>query len=174
MSITFEDVGPRGEVVARATLSAADAAIQPPPPAGIVRTWIYALPPDLAQAKLQAEREVDQRAEAARLRWITAGYGQMLEYQATEREAERLRDAGWIGAASAYPFLVAEQDALADVGSVMTLRQVAEAVLAEAAGWATVGAAIKRIRRSAKLRIGAAASVAQIAGILAGLSYPEP
>ena len=174
MSVTLEDVGPRGDVVARATLSPADALVQPPPPPGIVRTWVYALPPDVAQARAQAAREVDQRAEAARLRWLTPGYGQVLEYDATAREALALQAAGWIGVAADHPFLAAEQLALADAGHAATLREVAEAVLIQAGGWKSVGAAIKRLRRSAKLRIEAAASVAEIAAILASLTYPEP
>lgn len=174
MSVTFEDVGPGGAIVARATMAHADALAQPPPPAGVVRSWVAALPPDLALARAQAAREADQRAEAARLRWLTPGDGQALEYDATVREAERLRDAAWIGLPGAYPFLAAEQDALAAVGSVVTLREVAEIVLAEAAAWAAVGAEIKRRRRTAKLRIEAAQSVPDIAAIMAALAYPEP
>jgi hypothetical protein len=121
---------------------------------------------DLAQVRVGALLEIDAAAENARGAFITRGAGQAMEYLATEAEA-RAFDAG---APGPFPFLEAERDAQA--GSV-TLAQVSATVLAQAEAWATVGAAIKRIRRAGKMQVEAAETVEAIAVALAGIQWPQ-
>jgi predicted RNA-binding Zn ribbon-like protein len=58
------------------------------------QTWVARAetPEELAAAKASAAAEVDADAEAARLRFITPGAGQSLEYAATEAEARAFVD----------------------------------------------------------------------------------
>ncbi len=73
-----------------------------------------------------------------------------------------------------YPWLLAEQQALATIGVVVSLEMVAEAVLATMASWNTAGSAIKRIRREAKLKVSVATTSDAISVVLGGLSWPQP
>jgi len=120
----------------------------------------FDLGPSLAAAKVAAIARVDAEAEQARLRLITPGAGQALEYQATEAEALRL-----LGDPSpdptSYPFLVAEASAQG-LTTEADLALVADQVLAAAAAWRSGGAEIKRLRRSAKLAIAVAASPTEV------------
>lgn len=119
-------------------------------------------PIDLATAKSVASRKIDDQAEAARLLFLTGGSGQALEYSATQADAQKALAVGGLPAAADYPWLAAEQAALAAVGQQVTINQVAQSVVATMQGWGQVGAEIKRIRRTAKLQIAAAASVADV------------
>lgn len=71
-----------------------------------------------------------------------------------------------------YPWLGAEQAALDSIGLVVTLEWVARQVLATMQGWDTAGAAIKRIRREAKLKVSIATTADAISAILSGLQWP--
>ena len=125
-------------------------------------------PPPLATVKATAISKVDRAAEAARLRFITQGAGQALEYEATASEA--------IAANSAPDPLEAERAAqqAAGVTPAPTLRGVTARVIAERSNWLTAGAAVKRARREAKLKIDAAETVARVEDILAELTWPAP
>ena len=108
--------------------------------------------------------EVDAAAEAARSTFLTPGAGQALEYTATEADARAYIAAGSPAspAEGSYPFLLAEIAALQAVGVTVTMAEAASSVLAEAEAWREAGAAIKRLRREAKLRIAAATTVAAV------------
>ena len=100
---------------------------------------------------------IDADAEAARLRFITPGAGQMLEYQATEAEARAYLAEP--GPAAEFPFLDAEREAL---GETATLAAVAREVLVLAGAWRRVGARIKRLRPEAKRRVEEARDAQQV------------
>lgn len=129
----------------------------------IRRRWGEGVP----ELRAGALAEIDQAAEIARSAFITVGAGQAMEYLATEAEA-RAFDAG---APGPFPFLAAERDAM---GAGATLAQVSASVLAQADAWAGIGAAIKRIRRAAKMKVEAAQTVEEIAVALAEVEWPKP
>lgn len=123
----------------------------------------------LAKMKADATVAVDRGAEMARLRFITSGAGQALEYQATEAEARRAvvdPSPDFAG----YPFLAAEWHAGGNVGGVV---DIADVVLVQTAAWQMVGSEIKRLRRTAKIAIDAATSAAEVAAA-ANISWPAP
>lgn len=129
----------------------------------------------VAALRLAASARVDAEAEAARLQFLTGGAGQALEYQATEAEARALLMAGGTPDPADYPFVQAEVAAiLAATGVVVTIESAAAAVVVEADGWKAVGSAIKELRRSAKMRIEAAASPAAIEAAATGIPWPVP
>lgn len=129
--------------------------------------------PDLETAKAAACAAIDAEAEQRRMLALTPGAGQALEYHYTAEEAARAVAQPDPLAQSAYPFLAAEQTALrATIGEV-PLRDVAVAVLADRAAWMAYGAAIKAVRRQAKLMVRMAADPAAVAGAVAGIIWPE-
>lgn len=123
----------------------------------------------LESARANAEAMIDQAAESARLRYITAGAGQALEYQATEYEAQIFSRTD---SDSDYPMLCAERDALQAAGITLNLADIAGQVLATAQEWRQKAAAIKRVRREAKLRLAQAQSQEAITDILNSLAWP--
>lgn len=123
----------------------------------------------LESARANAEAMIDQAAESARLRYITAGAGQALEYQATEYEAQIFSSTD---SDSDYPMLCAERDALQAAGITLNLTDIAGQVLATAQEWRQKAAAIKRVRREAKLRLAQAQSQEAITDILNSLAWP--
>lgn len=128
-----------------------------------------------AEDKEKAKSRIDEQAETARLQYLTAGSGQAQEYAATRNEAEQAVANGEPLDADDYPMLQAEVDALADVGQSVTLLQVAQGIMQnEVSQWLQVGAEIKKIRRSAKLRIDAATTADEVQAILDGVTWPEP
>lgn len=139
--------------------------IVPPPVPGAV---------SLEAVKTAAIARIDTEAEEARMRFLTAGAGQMLEYQATQAEAARsLTVSGELNPAN-YPYLAAEQQALLSVGVEVTLRQVAAQVLVVMEGWNLAGAEIKRLRRGAKLRIELATTIDEALAVGQGIPWPSP
>ena len=142
----------------------------------ILRPLPTPAPVSLEAFKASASLQVDQAAETARLRFLTPGSGQAMEYQQTLAEADQALSAnpGQTLPPEAFPFLAAEQQALASVGLHRSLADVALDVRGQMEAWAPVGAAIKQIRRGAKLRIDAAASLAEVHAVLDGLAWPAP
>ncbi|NDY56766.1 hypothetical protein G3N56_08415 [Desulfovibrio sulfodismutans] len=127
----------------------------------------------LETAKAAACAAIDAEAERRRLMVLTPGQGQAMEYQHTAEEAARAVAAPDPLDPAAYPFLAAEQEALlATIGEV-GLRDVAVAVLTDRAAWMAYGAAIKAVRRRAKLQIREAADVAAVAAVELGIEWPE-
>ena len=125
---------------------------------------------ELADAKAAALATVDADAEAARLRFITPGAGQSLEYAATEAEAR-----AYIAAPSsdpdAWPWINAERLAS---GGALTLAQVAQQVVALSAAWRATGAEIKRIRRAAKISIDSASTILAVRSVVDSIVWPTP
>ncbi|GAB4193242.1 MAG: hypothetical protein OHK0024_33450 [Thalassobaculales bacterium] len=139
-----------------------------------VITTTHAWRPDLEAALHLA---IDTAAESARLRFITGGSGQALEYQRSIEEARALIAAGGTPAPEDYPMLAAEVAALAAVGVSRSLAQVAAEVAAMDAAWQQAGAAIKLLRRAAKLLVStaiAAEDPAAAVAAAAGIAWPEP
>jgi hypothetical protein len=119
------------------------------------------LGPSLEAVKAAAIIAVDEAAEVARLQFITPGAGQAMEYQSGEAEARAYLADSSPDPAN-YPFLVAELNALVATGGTPTLAEVAAEVDAQAAAWRAVGSYIKELRRTAKMQIDAANSVAAV------------
>lgn len=89
---------------------------------------------------------VNAHAEAERLKYITAGSGQAMAYNAKAAEAKALKaalaaDPQHTPDAADYPFLAASLDIEGE-----TLDDVATVVLTASAAWSAVGAAIERAR----------------------------
>ena len=118
---------------------------------------------NLAPLRGRAKQKVDAQAEQERQRrWITPGDGQAQEYAVTRDEAFAIADDADPQDAD-YPQLVAERDAQAAVGVTKTLAEVGQevrSIVAQQTGGS--GAAIKRARREAKLKIDAATTPAEI------------
>lgn len=130
--------------------------------------------PLLSTLRASAENRVDSDAETARLRWLTPGAGQSLEYEASAADAQRARDAADPLDPADYPWLAAEQAAQAAVGRERTIREIAEATLDARAAWNNAGAQIKAIRREAKLRLAQATDATEIDAIVGAVTWPTP
>lgn len=128
---------------------------------------------DLAAVKTAACAAVDAEAERRRMLVLTPGEGQALEYQHTAEEAARAVAAPDPLPPAAYPYLAAEQQALMSTIGEVALRDVAEAVLADRARWLAYGAAIKAVRRRAKLEIRAATDAVQVAAVISAIIWPH-
>lgn len=112
----------------------------------------------LASVRAKASRSIDVHAEAARLRYITPGSGQAMTYLEKRSEAQAYKDAGYPSASLLdYPMVKAEKD-----GTGVTGRAAADLILAKAAEWVVLAAAIDKERRSAKFAVEAATDVATI------------
>lgn len=143
----------------------------------LVNGALIAVPPPvpkLADTKATAVDMIDRAAENARQAWLSRGAGQAMEYIMTDREARAASAAPDPLDPAKYPFLVAEQHALAAAGQVVSLRVVASNVLALCDAWVAVGAQIKQVRRTAKLKVDAAADAAAIKVILDQIFWPKP
>lgn len=135
------------------------------------------LGPDLAALKATALLRIDVEAEDARMAFLTGGAGQALEYQATEvqgRAAVAAHAAGQTLNPAAYPFVVAEATAYAEVGVTVTLLEAAQQVVVLADDWETTGSLIKALRRGAKLRVEAATTPAGVIAAATGIPWPTP
>lgn len=134
-------------------------------PDGVTRIW-QVTPRELGAVKADAKARIDLDAEAARLRYITAGSGQAMEYQ--EAAAEAVRYVATSGA-GAYPMLQASVDA----GEAANLAAAAALITAREDAWATIGANIRRLRLTAKRAIDAATTVEQVQAA-ATVTWPCP
>lgn len=131
------------------------------------------LPPAaLAKIRNAAAAKIDADAEAARAAWATPGAGQMQEYIETCAEAAAVVTASDPLVPASFPMLVAEQTAQAAVGNVLSLGQIAALVLARSAACRVGIAAIKAARRTAKLRIDAATTAAEVTSVVNGVVWP--
>ena len=128
---------------------------------------------DLDAVKAAALAAIDAEAERRRLLVLTPGAGQALEYQHTAEEAARAVAAPDPLPAAAYPFLAAEQEALAKVGVTLDLRQIADLVIYQRTTWLAYGAAVKAVRRAAKLVIDDADTHVDVAVAVAEVVWPD-
>lgn len=108
-------------------------------------------PLDLATVKADLVRFIDKAAEAERLKHITPGAGQALEYAYVVAEARAIQ----ADAKAACPLLQASVDA----GEAKTVSEVAALVLAKNDVWHAIGADIRKRRLAAKRGIEAAGDV---------------
>jgi len=120
--------------------------------------------PSLATIKAALIETIDADAERARLKHITGGSGQALEYRETAEEASRYAATGGAGS---YPMLQASVDA----GEVATLADAANLVAQREASWAVLGARIRQKRIAAKRAV-SAASTADAARAAALVEWP--
>lgn len=110
--------------------------------------------PTLDEIKARAKLFIDTVAGRVRATYITATPGQAEVYQEKLAEAREVRarlDTGESVTAADYPFLQAEMTVTG-----ADLSATADTILAIAAQWRTVGAAIEQARRAGKLAIDAA------------------
>lgn len=122
--------------------------------------------PSLDETKRALVLQIDSQAEMARLRFITPGSGQALEYREAAEEAARYDATGGQGS---YPMLQASVDA----GEAANLGAAAALVSQREAAWAAIGAEIRRLRIKAKRDV-AAASDATAARAAAQVTWPAP
>jgi hypothetical protein len=113
------------------------------------RTQIVTNKP-LLSVQFEALKLVDAAAEAARSAMLTPGSGQALEYQRTEAEARAWTEGANI---ADFPMLRAELEAMKLGNAAATIDDVVAEALSNANLWLEVGAAIKQVRRSAKVLI---------------------
>lgn len=117
---------------------------------------------DLTPIKEAAKLEVDAAAEAYRLKWITPGSGQAMVYQEKAAQARAVL----AGEPGTYPLIEAEIGITGD-----TAEEVAQIVLATAAQWTTIAAAIEATRLATKRAIDQATSEHQIKQLVEDLSF---
>lgn len=129
---------------------------------------------DLATYKDKAKTAVDEAAETARLAWLTPGAGQTIEYQQTANNAVAVVAANVEPTAGQYPWLDAEQAALAAAGTIVTKLETAKTIKGLYDAWVSAGAQIKETRRLAKLRVDVANTKGEVDAIQAGLTWPVP
>ena len=132
----------------------------------------------LAQLKAEAYVAIDERAEACRMKFVTPGSGQAMEYQRNMEEiaAYQALPAGTPedDFPSRFAMLQAERQAVYAVTG--TLPSWADTVATMAAlneQWTQVGSAVKFLRRRAKLLVEAATSPAEVRAALE-IPWPEP
>jgi hypothetical protein len=115
---------------------------------------VWAAPANLDALRTYKQNEIDAQAEAERLKYITAGYGQAMTYMAKNAEA-----LGYL-ANNAYPtpFLTAEAAATGTTVAALAL-VVRDAAIA----WQAAGAQIEALRMGAKAAIAAATDFVEIA-----------
>jgi len=106
---------------------------------------------DLATVKADLSRRIDRRAESERLKHITPGTGQALEYACVVNEVHAFHS----DPNGAYPLL----DASVDAGEAKSLAEAADLVLSKSAAWAAICADIRKRRLVAKRGIEAAGDV---------------
>jgi hypothetical protein len=128
---------------------------------------------DQTDADLELKRRagcatIDRQAERARGRFVTLGAGQLMEYEATLRDAQAVLNAG----AGDHPWVAAEQAALESAGETLTMTQVAQRIVTRAQACQVALVKIKQVRRTAKLAVGQASSDEQIQAIVSALSWP--
>jgi hypothetical protein len=126
---------------------------EPPPPP----KTLFSDDPEarLAWAKERAKEKIDGDAERARLKYITPGAGQAMEYLASEQEADQVMMVGprivIPDNPALFPFLRAEASARGT-----TIYEAAQATAQAAAQWRQVGSVIKSLRLTGKATVMAA------------------
>lgn len=113
---------------------------------------------DIEALRTVALDRIQAEAAQQRLKYISWGEGQEMEYQQTAAEAEAYQSDPNPDPAN-YPFLVAEQRAQ---GDVPTLAQIAAAVIQERAVWMDAGPKIKKARREARIAVQQATTPAEV------------
>ena len=131
---------------------------------------------DVAMLKSAACSRIDAKAETLRQGVLTPGSGQAAEYYLTYAEAVSylpLVLAGKTPTDTDYPFLLAEQAALAATAGAVTLTSVATAIMSDVGASKTALAAIKEARRKGKLAVRAAGNASLVASAEAAVVWPD-
>lgn len=123
----------------------------------------------LARLKAIRKTAIDEEAERQRLRWITPGAGQAMEYQQAATEAAAYFAAGHSEPppAGTYPMLEASIDI--DGGS---LEEVASVVLAMHTQWQAIGSEIRAARLAGKKDVDLATSLSELDAVT--IVWPDP
>lgn len=139
----------------------------------------FAAPPapviDLAALKARLKAQVDTDAEALRLKFITSGSGQAMEYQEAYAQAQVAMAATGAVKASDYPMLAATigVDLDPETGKPATdVLGVARSVKAAYEAYLQVGAAIRGARLLAKAEIDAATDADLAQAVFAAIAWP--
>lgn len=103
--------------------------------------------------KLCCDNQIDIEAEYNRLKFLTNGSGQSLEYTKTADEALAANSAPDPLEPTAYPWINAEWQALASIGVNMSFRDVVNVVFEQVMLWTQFGSFIKEVRRSTKMKV---------------------
>lgn len=152
--------------------------------AGIAEDWLAQpdgsfsppLPPerDLAAVKGSLKQTVDERAEALRLKLITPGSGQAMEYVEAQRQAQAaLSDAD--PTVEKYPMLAASigLDSDPQTGeAAIDVVGVARSITAARDAWNRAGAAIRSVRLTAKAAIDEAGTIEAAEAALDAVVWP--
>lgn len=135
-------------------------------PAHKAALWQSYTPPAISLATLKTvlRETIDGEAERTRLKYITPGTGQALEYRETAEEAARYVATGGAGS---YPMLQASVNA----GEATSLANAAAIVTEREAAWAAIGATIRQKRIAAKRAV-AEAQTAEAAKAAAVVEWP--
>lgn len=109
------------------------------------------VPHDLTEVKNKLIADIDRRAERERLKHITPGVGQALEYAYAANEARAFQS----DPNGDFPLLQASVDA----GEAKSITEAADLVLARNAAWTKMGADIRRRRLAGKRGVNGATDV---------------
>lgn len=132
----------------------------------LTRTLNWADPP-LADVKAQLKAKIDRQAEKERLKHITDGCGQALEYERVRREIVAY-NADASPTEAEYPMLAAS------IGvDGVDLAAVVATVSARESAWTTVGAAIRGVRLKAKRDIDAATTAKDAVDVWKAVTWPS-
>lgn len=142
------------------TRAAIDSMVRATPPA-----------PTLDELKGRLRELVDEAAERERLRYITAGAGQALVYEAKRTEVARWRARGEPAEPAPVDFpWAADRATRRDAALVDVLAEWS----AQADAWAAIGIAIEHVREAAKEAIAGAADAAAARAIADAIEWPAP
>lgn len=125
------------------------------------------------QAALKAE--IDDVAEALRLKVVTPGAGQAMEYQETQTQAEAAIASPAGATAALYPMLAATIGVDVDPEShapATDILGVARSVLAARAAWTVIGSEIRAARLKGKAAVDAATDVAGASAAFDAIIWP--
>ncbi|HBF30846.1 hypothetical protein [Rhizobium sp.] len=121
----------------------------------------------LAQSKDRLKQLVDTKAETERLKYITGGVGQAMTYQQKSAEALNYLSATNPDAAD-YPLLSAEVGTTGE-----TLADVATIIKTAFEQWQMIGAAIEKVRLSAKKAISEAETSEAAQAVFDAVIWPS-
>ncbi len=129
----------------------------------------------LIAAKAALSARVDADAEALRLKVLTAGAGQAIEYQEAAAQAFAALTDPATASAAKYPMLAAsigidtDPQTKAPAADVLG---VARSVVAAYSGWVALGSEIRRVRLSSKAVIAGAASIEDAQAAFDAIAWP--
>ena len=129
----------------------------------------------LAVAQAWLRDDVDAQAEDLRLKVLTPGAGQALEYQEVQAQAAAALAAPAAASAALYPMLAATIGVDIDpttTAAATDVLGVARSVMAATTGWIAAGAAIRGARLHGKAAIDAATTIEAAAAAADAIAWP--